>query len=384
MEIFNTPASAPDAVTVRAPGRINLIGEHTDYNDGFVLPAAVDRSMTVRASRNGTPSTVRLTDVREQQFFSFDLRNFSPVEKGWQNYVMGVVSELQKLGGAISGFDATFEGNVPIGSGMSSSAALECSFATALNELFGLGFDKRQLIEASQLAEHHFVGIKCGIMDQFASVMGKKGHVILLDCRSLEFQYFPLELGDYQLLLLNTNVSHTLASSEYNTRRAECAEGASILKQVYPGIRNLRDVILEQVVNNKAKMPEHIFRRCHHVVSENQRVLDATKALLAGDFKTLGQLMYQSHFSLQNDYEVSCPELDFLVQQTLEKDYIPGSRMMGGGFGGCTISIIEKGRAAAFVEQVSKIYRDRFGINLTPIEVAIGDGASVIQRSLQH
>lgn len=378
-EILNEPTTAPDAVTVQAPGRINLIGEHTDYNDGFVLPAAIDRKITVRAHRNGTPSAVKLTDSSQQHSFSFDLRDFSPLEKGWQNYVMGVVSELQKLGGAIGGFDAEFEGDVPIGSGMSSSAALECSFATALNELFGLGFGKRQLIETSQRAEHNFVGIKCGIMDQFASVMGKKDHVILLDCRSLEFQYFPLELGTYHLLLLNTNVSHSLASSEYNTRRAECEEGVSVLQKEYPGIENLRDVSLEQVVANKVKMPEHIFRRCHHVVSENQRVLDATKALLASDFKALGKLMYQSHFSLQNDYEVSCPELDFLVRQTLDKDYIPGSRMMGGGFGGCTINMIEKGRIAEFVEQVSKIYRDRFGIDLTPIEVAIGDGATVIQ-----
>lgn len=367
------------AITAQAPGRINIIGEHTDYNDGFVLPAAIDRKMTVRARRNGTPSTVRLTDSKRQKSFSFDLRDFSPVEKGWQNYVMGVVSELQKLGGPIGGFEAEFEGDVPIGSGMSSSAALECSFATALNDLFGLGFSKMQLIEASQMAEHHFVGIKCGIMDQFASVMGKKDHVILLDCRSLEFQYFPLELGDYELLLLNTNVSHSLASSEYNTRRAECGEGASLLQKEYPGIHNLRDVTLEQVLAHKEKMPEHIFRRCRHVVSENQRVLDATKALLAGDFKTLGELMYQSHFSLQNDYEVSCPELDFLAHQTFGKAYILGSRMMGGGFGGCTINIIEKKRAEEFVEQVSKDYRNQFSIDLTPIEVAIGDGAGVVQ-----
>ena len=378
-DMTKQPTTATDAVTVYAPGRINIIGEHTDYNDGFVLPAAIDRMMTVQARRNGASSTVRLTARSTQQTFSFDLGHFSPVEKGWQNYIMGVVSELQKLGGAISGFDAEFGGDVPIGSGMSSSAALECSFAVALNELFGLGFSKWQLIEASQRAEHNFVGIKCGIMDQFASVMGKKDHVMLLDCRSLDFQYFPLELGTYQLLLLNTNVSHTLASSEYNTRRSECEQGVLILQKEYPGIVNLRDANLEQIVANKSKMPEHIFRRCLHVVTENQRVLDATKSLLAGDFKMLGELIYQSHFSLQNDYEVSCPELDFLVQQTLEKDYILGSRMMGGGFGGCTISIVEKLRAAEFIEQAAAAYRNRFGIDLTPIEVAIGDGATVIQ-----
>lgn len=378
MDHLNTQTTAPAAVTAWAPGRINLIGEHTDYNDGFVLPAAIDRIMTVRARRNGTPSAVNLTDSKQQLSFSFDLRHFSPQGKGWHNYVMGVVSELQKLGGILDGFDAEFEGNVPIGSGMSSSAALECGFATALNELFRLGFNKRQLIEASQMAEHQFVGIQCGIMDQFASVMGKKDHVILLDCRSLEFQYFPLELGTFQLLLLNTNISHALASSEYNTRRAECEKGVSILQKQYPGIKNLRDVTLEQITAIKGKMPELIFRRCRHVVSENQRVLDATKALQAGDFNAVGELIYHSHFSLQNDYEVSCPELDFLVQQTLEKDYIPGSRMMGGGFGGCTITMIEKSRVAEFVDQISKSYRDRFGIDLDPIEVAIGDGAGQV------
>ncbi|MCC6410999.1 MAG: galactokinase [Saprospiraceae bacterium] len=371
--------NAPDAVTAQAPGRINIIGEHTDYNDGFVLPAAIEHKMTVQIHRNGTPSTVNLTDLKEQQSFSFNLLDFSPMEESWQNYVMGVVSELQKLGGDIKGFDAEFESDVPIGSGMSSSAAMECSFAIALNALFELGFDKLQIIKASQLAEHNFVGNKCGIMDQFASVMGKKDHVILLDCRSLEFQYFPLELGDYQLLLLNTNVSHALASSEYNTRRSECEQGVSVLKKEYPNIKNLRDVTIEQVVAQKAHLPEPIFRRCRHVVNENQRVLNATEALLAGNFKTLGELMYQSHFSLQNDYEVSCPELDFIVQHTIGKDEVLGSRMMGGGFGGCTINLVEKGRVAEFVKQVSKSYRDRFGIDLTPIEVGIGDGAKVIQ-----
>lgn len=373
-------ATATDAATAQAPGRINIIGEHTDYNDGFVLPAAIGHKMTVQARRNGTPSTVHLTARATQQSFSFDLRDFSPVEKGWPNYVMGVVSELQKLGGVISGFDAEFESDVPIGSGMSSSAALECSFALALNELFGLGFDQWQLIKASQRAEHNFVGNKCGIMDQFAGVMGKKDHVMLLDCRSLDFQYFPLELGAYQLLLLNTNVSHSLASSEYNTRRAECEQGVHILQQEYPGIANLRDVNLKQIAAMEEQLPEHVFRRCRHVVSENQRVLDATKALLAGDFNAVGELMYQSHFSLQNDYEVSCPELDFLVQQTLDKDYVLGSRMMGGGFGGCTISIVEKERVAEFVEEVSSVYSRHFGIDLTPVEVVIGDGAKVIRQ----
>lgn len=364
---------------VQAPGRINLIGEHTDYNDGFVLPAAVDKKMTVQLERNGHPFLCRITagDLKEE--FEFSLQGFSPLDSGWQNYVMGVVHELQQLGAGLQGFDCRFEGDVPIGSGMSSSAALECSLACGLNELFGLGFSEWQLIKAAQMAEHHFVGTKCGIMDQFASIMGKKGQAMLLDCRSLEYEYFPLELGGYQLLLLNTNVSHSLATSEYNTRREECGQGVAILKKEYPGITSLRDISLEQLLAGKGKMPEHIYRRCRHVVSENQRVLEAARALSEGKHKALGQLIYQSHFSLQHDYEVSCPELDFLVQQALDKDYILGSRMMGGGFGGCTISILEKRQAAQFVEEVSWKYRERFGIAPTPIAVSIEDGAKVIE-----
>ena len=369
---------AHESVTVQAPGRINIIGEHTDYNDGFVLPAAIDKRLTVTMRRNGMANTANVHDRKRQKSFSFDLQSFAPMEKGWHNYVMGVVHELLELGAGIQGFDAEFEGNVPIGGGMSSSAALECSFAAALNELFVLDLDQWQLIKASQMAEHNFVGIKCGIMDQFASVMGKKDRVMLLDCRSLEFQYFPLELGDYQLLLLNTNVFHSLASSEYNLRRSECEEGVAFLKKTHLGITNLRDATLEQVASSKDIMPEHIFRRCHHVISENQRVLAATRVLLDGNHKALGQLMYQSHFSLQNDYDVSCPELDFLVQQTLEKDYVLGSRMMGGGFGGCTINIVEQIKSEEFVDQVSANYRSQFGFELTPIKVEIEDGAMKI------
>lgn len=377
MNTTNKEFHFSETIIAEASGRINIIGEHTDYNDGFVLPASIDKRMTVKMKRNGTDSQVSITAANLGESFSFDLQNYSPIQNGWQNYVMGVVNELQKLGGNITGFNAEFDGTVPIGSGMSSSASLECGFALAINELFNLEFDKWQLIKASQMAEHNFVGIKCGIMDQFASVMGKKDQVMLLDCRSLDFQYFPLELENYQLLLLNTNVSHSLASSEYNTRRAECEEGVELLKEKYPLIANLRDVTLKQVVANMDKMPEHIFRRCHHVVSENQRVLDATKSLLNKDFKSLGKLMYQSHFSLQNDYKVSCTELDFLVEQTLDKEYIIGARMMGGGFGGCTINIVEKNRVNEFVEQASKAYQTHFQLDLTPYEVVIEDGARV-------
>ena len=342
------------------------------------LPAAIDKTITVTIKRNGSADRCEATASNLGEYFSFDLNNYAPLPSGWQNYIMGVVSELQKLGGHIEGFECKFEGDVPIGSGMSSSAALECSLAFALNDLFNLGFSRSQLIHASQMAEHNFVGMKCGIMDQFASMMGKKGHTILLDCRTLEHQYFPMKLGDYQLLLLNTNVSHNLVSSEYNTRRSECEEGVAIMKKAIKDITHLRDVSIEQLKSFKNKMPELVFRRCQHIVSENQRVLDATNALTSGNYHQLGQLIYQSHFSLQNDFEVSCPELDFLVKQTMDKDYILGARMMGGGFGGCTLNIIEKSRRDEFINLVSKAYKKQFDISLTPYSVSIEDGTKLV------
>lgn len=380
LDMNSSSNMAISTLTAQAPGRINLIGEHTDYNDGYVLPAAIDKYLTVKLKVNTTDTKVKITASDLGESFTFDLQDFSPARGGWPNYVMGVVHELQQKGASLKGFDAEFESQVPIGSGMSSSAALECSFAIALNEQFSLGFSQWELIHAAQMAEHNFVGTRCGIMDQFASVMGQKDKVMLLDCRSLEFEYFPLELGAYQLLLLNTNVSHSLASSAYNTRRAACEEGAAIINEVYTGIQSLRDVNMEQLMTAKAKLPPTVFKRCYHVVSENQRVLQAAKALADSNHRLLGKLMYQSHTSLEQDFEVSCPELDFLVQQTLDVDFVLGSRMMGGGFGGCTINLIEQQRAEAFVDTVSKRYKNQFGLELTPVTVSIGNGAQTIRK----
>jgi len=366
------------SITVQSPGRINIIGEHIDYNDGFVLPAAINMVATFQLSKNGTSSTAKIHATNVKESVTFNLDDFKPMPGGWQNYVMGVVHELQQLGANIGGFEGDFDGNVPIGGGMSSSAALECSLAFGLNELFDLGLDKWQLIKASQMAEHNFVGIKCGIMDQFASMMGKANQAMLLDCRSLDFDYFPLELGDYQLLLLNTNVSHNLATSEYNARRSECEQGLSILKKQYENVHSFRDVDLAMLKALEQSMPEKVYRRCKHVLTETQRVLDATKAMQAQDFVELGQLIYASHDSLSNDFEVSCVELDFLVQQTFNKDYILGSRMMGGGFGGCTLNLIEKSQVAKFTEEIAAAYEAKFGVALSIYEVSIGDGAKIV------
>jgi galactokinase len=368
-------------VISQSPGRINLIGEHTDYNEGLVLPATIDKNAVFQLSKNGTPNQANIKAMNVDEHFSFDLTNFSPLSSGWQNYVMGVVSELQKLGAKFSGFDGEFAGDVPIGSGMSSSAALECSLAFGLNELFDLKFDRWQLIKACQMAEHNFAGIQCGIMDQFASMMGKKNQAMLLDCRTLEFKHFPLDLGQYEILLLNSNVSHALASSEYNTRKAECEEGVAILQKLYPTseIKTLRDVVYNMLPVHRELFSEKIYHRCKHVVLENSRVLKATTALKDNDFKALGNLIYDSHYSLQNYYEVSCSELDFLVQETIDHAYILGSRMMGGGFGGCTINIIEKSRTEEFTNKISSSYRDRFGMDTTPYRVSIKDGTRLLE-----
>jgi galactokinase len=365
-------------LVVQAPGRINIIGEHTDYNDGFVLPAAIDKHLTFTLTTNGHPTAVNIKAIDLNETFSFDLSDFQRISNGWQNYVMGVVAELQQLGGAIRGFDATFSSMVPIGAGMSSSAALEASLATGLNALFQLGLDQWQIIKACQRAEHNYAGIQCGIMDQFASVMGKANHVMRLDCRSLEFEYFPFELGDYELLLLNSKVSHALASSEYNTRRAECEAGVAAIQKKHPAVQSLRDVSPALLTEMQPSLPPPIFQRCSHVVSENQRVIAATQALKSRDFQTLGALLYASHKSLSQDYAVSCPELDFLVDQTKDKDYILGSRMMGGGFGGCTLNLIKKAHTPEFTAWISRAYRNQFGIDIAVYQVAVSDGAGVV------
>ncbi len=365
-------------VKSKAAGRINIIGEHTDYNDGFVLPAATDKNTIFDIQLNHTASRVNVTAANLNEHFSFDLANFDPLPSGWQNYVMGVVYELQKMGAQLKGFDAHFEGNVPIGGGMSSSAALECSLAVGLNELFDLNFGKWEIIRAAQRTEHEFVGIKCGIMDQFASMMGKKDQVMLLDCRSLDFEYLPFDLVNYELLLLNTNISHSLASSEYNTRREACEQGVQILQTQFPKITALRDVDMTMLEMLRDQLPGKVYQRCKHVIKENERVLLAKQVLASKEIHKLGHLMNESHKSLQYDYEVSCPELDFLVDLALEENHVLGSRMMGGGFGGCTINIVEKSKTNIFVEKAAQRYKAHFGTDLTPYAVAIDDGALIM------
>ena len=373
---YDLPFSAE--VIARAPGRINLIGEHTDYNGGFVMPAAIAQSVSIAIRKLEPGAKCRIYSLDKEEEYSFELDTMAPSSIDWPNYFLGVVSELQKLGAQITPFEAAIGGNVPLGSGMSSSAALESATGLALNELFQLGFTKTQLIKAAQMAEHHFVGTRCGIMDMFASVMGRPNSVIQLDCRSLDYQYFPLDLGDYELLFLNTNVTHSLADSAYNERRAACEEGVVAIQQLYPNVQLLRDVDLSMLEQIRGKVSDTVLQRCRYVVEENQRVEQASKAMLAGDFEGLGKLIYASHDGLQNDYEVSCKELDFLVDSTRKQPNILGARMMGGGFGGCTLNIIKKGFADQFIADVAPSYEQHFGKAFTPIRTRIGDGAKVI------
>ncbi len=345
------------------------------------MPAAIDKQIVIRIERNGSPDACTLRAKNLDESFSFSLNEVTPQPAGWENYVLGVVHEFQQLGAKLSGFDAEIEGNVPIGSGMSSSAALECSTGYALNELFGLGFDKDTIIKAAQRAEHGYVGTNCGIMDMFASVRGRKGHVIRLDCRSLEYDYFPLELGEYELLLLNTNVSHSLASSAYNTRRKECEEGVRILKKNNPDIQKLRDVNEQMLEAEWDQLPDNVARRCRHIVRENNRVLEAGKVLETGNLVRMGELMYASHHSLRHDYEVSCPELDFLVDQTNGHPGVLGARMMGGGFGGCTLNLVRSADRDALIEKLAASYRHEFNLDLTPYRVKLADGTSILNRS---
>lgn len=363
-----------DYLVYRSPGRINLLGEHTDYNHGLVLPASINKEIIFAIGKNNTYSTCNLFAYDLSESYSFDLNKLYRGRTSWPNYIKGVIAEIYKNGKGIAGFDMVFGGNIPLGAGLSSSAALECGTATALNDLFELSFEKIELIKIAQLAEHNYVGVMCGIMDQFASIMGKAKSAFKLDCRTLEYSYFPLELKQYQIILCNTQVKHSLASSEYNTRKLECEEGVEIIKKELRGVTNLRDVSIEQIVSFKNRMPDNIFSRCSYVIEENERVQQATNALELNNIEALGKLMYCTHKGLKTKYEVSCPELDFLVDITKDLDYVAGSRMMGGGFGGCTINLVKRDYVNDFKEVILIEYEKKFNVEAEIYNIEITNG----------
>ena len=362
---------------VRSPGRVNLIGEHTDYNDGFVLPASIDKGITFAIAPNSSSSINLIShDLKDSCTILND--QIQPVDKTWANYLLGVVAQFHEKGMNIPGFDCVFGGNIPVGAGLSSSAALECGLALGLNEIFSLGFSKMDLVKMAQKAEHTYAGVQCGIMDQFASVFGKKNHVVKLDCRSLDYEYFPVKMADHCLLLCNTKVSHSLASSEYNTRRIECEKGVRILQGHLPEIESLRDVTKDMLQTYKDEFEPIVYKRCTYVIEENQRVQNACQALIKGDLKTFGLNMYQSHEGLQHQYEVSCQELDFLVDQTRDDPAVLGSRMMGGGFGGCTINLVRMEETEKLTHRLTKSYHSRFGKKPEMYLVHIQDGGHIV------
>lgn len=364
-------------IKVSSPGRINLIGEHTDYNNGFVMPAAIDKKIYFRFSKNNTKNLVRIYSETFDSYVEFNLQKITKSTNYWENYLLGVIDEIQKLGKQLQGFDCILKSELPIGAGISSSAALECGFAEGLNSLFNLDLAQMEIVKLSQRAENNFVGSNCGIMDQFASVMSKKDHFIKLDCESLEASFIPAKIQHCKLLLLNTNVAHNLADSEYNSRRQECETAVAIIQPKYTGVKSLRQVTFKMLEEFKEEIGAIGFKRCQYVLEENERVQETEKALRDGDLETIGKLMYASHRGLQHQYEVSCPELDFLVDFSEEKTFIYGSRMMGGGFGGCTINLIEADKIDAYFEEVKKVYQEKFNITPTAITVVPDEGTQI-------
>jgi galactokinase len=348
----------------RAPGRVNLIGEHTDYNDGYVLPMAIDQGTFVAIARRADRK-LRVWSLNLKESIELDLDRLGSGHRGtWLDYVEGIASALISRGAFLSGADIALKSDVTIGGGLSSSAALEVALAFALISISGSRIGKLAIALAGQTAEHMHVGIQCGIMDQFASVHALKGHAILLDCRSLEAKNIPLRLHEHQIVICDSRVRHTLASSEYNRRRQDCELGVKLLSEVLPGIHALRDVTLAELEANRSVMPEPVLRRCRHVISENERTLKGADALAHGDLDAMGRLMYASHRSLRDDYEVSCRELDLLVQSALAHPGVLGARMTGGGFGGCTVNLVERRRISTFRETVSREYQSE--THITP------------------
>jgi len=364
---------------VKSPGRINLIGEHTDYNDGFVLPASIDKYAYV-ALQKRDDDKISLYSIDFEEQHEACLNDLSSPEKHWPVYILGVVDQLLKAGFSIKGFNLVICGTVPIGAGMSSSAAVECATVFALNELFGLGIAKIDMVKMAQKAEHEFAGVKCGIMDQFASMFGKSNQLIRLDCRSLEFEYVPFLMKGIKIVLLDTNVKHSLASSAYNERRIQCEKGVELIQQYQPLVKSLRDVDMEMLDKYVLPVDELVYRRCKYVVEEIERTTKACNDLKEHDFISFGKKMFKTHEGLSTLYEVSCAELDFLISQVKNNPDVLGARMMGGGFGGCTINLVKEEAADDLIEKISIAYQKAIGRKLNYYHVSVDDGTSTVNR----
>lgn len=357
-----------------SPGRINIIGEHTDYNGGFVFPGAVKQGIIAEIKPNGT---------RKVRAYSIDLKDYAEFslddEKGPTathfRFIFGICREMMKLGVPVEGFNTAFAGDVPLGAGMSSSAALESCFAFALNDLFGDNkIEKFQLALAGQATEHNYIGCNCGIMDQFASVFGKAGHIMRLDCRSLQYKYFPFDPKGYKLVLLNSLVKHELASSAYNDRRKSCENVVAAMKKYHPNVETLRDADYDMLEQVRGEVSAEDALRAKYVIGEKYRVMEVSVALEEGDYEEVGRKMYDTHHGLSKEYEVSCPELDFL-NEVAKSCGVTGSRVMGGGFGGCTINLVREELYDNFITTAKNAYKEKFGKEPVVIDVVIGDGS---------
>ncbi len=377
-DAFGRHFKAESTHIVRSPGRINLIGEHTDYNEGWAMPAAIDKAMTLALAANGT-AQCRLHALDLEETFVFSLNQEAPLPGHWANYPMGMAVALRADGHRLGGFDCVFGGDIPAGAGLSSSAALACGVGLGLTALFGLSADRTALAYAAQRAEHTFAGVQCGLMDQFAVLMGKAAHALRLDCRTLAYEYVPLHLTGYTLVLANSGVKHQLADSAYNQRRAACEAGVAAAQRRYSQVRSLRDVSPQMLEAIRPEISAEVHQRCQFVLAENARVLRSEKWLVAGDLAQFGQEMYASHTGLSSQYEVSCPELDLLVGMARQVPGVLGSRMMGGGFGGCTLSLVATSAVATFETALAAGYEAQFGRTPTYYHANPAEGATVGQ-----
>ncbi len=360
-----------------SPGRVNLIGEHTDYNGGFVFPGAIDKGIYAAINPNGTDK-VRAYSLDYSQQAEFGMNEEDAPKESWARYIFGVCREMKKRGFEPKGFDTVFVGDVPLGAGMSSSAALESTFANALNEIFNLNIDRFELARIGQSTEHNYCGVKCGIMDQFASVFGKKGHLMRLNCATMEFEYFPFNPEGYKVVLLDTVVKHELASSAYNKRRESCENACAHIKARHPEVNFLSDATMEMLEEVKSEISEEDYKRAVYVIGEKQRVLDVCDALEKGDYDTVGDRMFGTHYGMSKEYEVSCEELDFL-NDVAKQCGVTGSRVMGGGFGGCTINLVKEELYDNFIATAKKEYLAKFNREPKVYDVVISDGARRIK-----
>ncbi len=365
------------SIITRSPGRINLIGEHTDYNEGYVLPAAIDKaaylSLTPRQDQ-----TIVLHALDLGEVFRVPMGEIKKIPGSWTNYILGVVDQFIQRGIAVPGFEAALVADIPLGAGLSSSAAVECATAMALNEWLATGLDKLTLVKMSQMAEHAYAGVQCGIMDQFASMFGKKDHVIRLDCRSLQYEYVPFLTKGIRIVLMDTQIKHSLASSEYNTRRQQCDLGVSLIRKHHPEVSSLRDVTREMLDEFVLQKDPLIYHRCQYVVEENGRLLEACEDLRKGDLRSFGSKLFVTHEGLSHLYQVSCEELDFLVDHVRNNPSVLGARMMGGGFGGCTLNLVREEAVDELIHSASRAYLDFSGQELKAYMASIEDGTSRI------